>query len=60
MSYSAGSDPLCYPNSTVLKNKLGTRDQYRLDEFENALYLGRFEQAWPTGRLDAQHYLSLH
>ncbi len=60
MSYSTGGDPLCYPNSAVLKNKLGIRDQSGLDEFENAVYLVRFEQGWPAGRLDARHYLSLH
>jgi cell filamentation protein len=60
MSYSAGRDPLCYSGSTVLKNKLGTRDQRLLDEYENAVYLARFEQDWPTGHLDARHYLALH
>jgi cell filamentation protein len=60
MSYLAGKDPLCYSGSNILKNKLGTRDQRQLDEFENAVYLARFEEAWPTGQLDVRHYLALH
>jgi cell filamentation protein len=60
MSYSASRDPLCYSNSTVLKNKPGIRNQSRLDEFENATYLVRFEQEWPTGNLDPLHYRLLH
>jgi cell filamentation protein len=60
MSYTAGSDPLCYFGSNVLKNKLGILDQSRLDEFEHAVYLARFEQAWPSGQMDVAHYLALH
>ena len=60
MSYSAGQDQLCYSGSSVLKNKLGIQIQSRLDEYEHAVYLARFEQAWPSGQLDIAHYLALH
>ena len=32
--YKAEPDPYCYPGTTVLINRLGTRDQAELDAFE--------------------------
>jgi cell filamentation protein len=32
--YEAGDDPYCYPGTTVLRNRLGLRDQAELEEFE--------------------------
>jgi cell filamentation protein, protein adenylyltransferase len=29
--YEAESDPYCYPGTNVLKNRLGLRDQAKLD-----------------------------
>jgi cell filamentation protein len=32
--YNAVADPYCYPDTTVLINKLDLRDQAKLDAFE--------------------------
>jgi cell filamentation protein len=44
----------------VLRNKAGVQTQSTLEAFELEMVIGRSKEAWPTGRLDAQHYLSLH
>lgn len=60
MVYTAESDPLCYPGTTVLRNKLDLTNQEELDEFETAMFMVRSEEAWPAGNLDVAHYLALH
>lgn len=60
MVYAADHDPLCYPGTSVLKNKLGIRDQAKLDEFELALFLTRSEEPFPAGNLDSAHYRAIH
>ncbi|QPB23966.1 Fic family protein (plasmid) [Rhizobium sp. 007] len=60
MVYTAESDPLCYPGTTVLRNKLDLTDQDELDEFETAMFVIRSDEAWPAGNLDVAHYLALH
>lgn len=60
MVYAAGSDPLCYPGTTVLRNLLGIEDRDRLDEVELALFLTRAEEPFPPGDFDVPHYLGLH
>ncbi|SFU21066.1 Fic family protein [Mesorhizobium sp. YR577] len=60
MSYTAEHDPLCYPGTTVLKNKLDIRSQSDLDEYELAVFLTRADEDWPTGQLDYEHYKALH
>ncbi len=60
MAYTAEHDPLCYPDTTVLRNKLGLLTQAELDEFELAVSLTRADELWPTGLLDYDHYKALH
>lgn len=60
MAYTAEPDPLCYPDTTVLKNLLDIEDQSLLDEVELALFLTRADEPFPVGAFDAEHYLSLH
>lgn len=58
--YAVEEDPLCYPDTNVLINLLDLRDQEELDEYEAAVFQVRFEEEWPSGSLDLDHYLSLH
>ncbi|TPI38896.1 adenosine monophosphate-protein transferase [Mesorhizobium sp. B3-1-6] len=60
MVYAAEDDPLCYPGTTVLRNKLNIEDQAELDEFELALFLTRADENMPVGRLDYEHYKVVH
>ena len=60
MVYAAEHDPLCYPGTTVLRNKLNIKDQIKLDEFELALFLTRADEAAPAGYLDYEHYKVIH
>ena len=60
MTYTAEQDPLCYPGTSVLKNKLDIRSQSDLDEYELAVFLTRADEDWPAGRLDYEHYKALH
>ncbi|GLQ16443.1 hypothetical protein [Maritalea porphyrae] len=53
--YNATDDPLCYPGTQVLKNKVGLRDQDELDQFEQLMYLTRAEEPLPAGNLDYVH-----
>ncbi|CDM61348.1 hypothetical protein LPU83_pLPU83c_0786 (plasmid) [Rhizobium favelukesii] len=39
MVYTAESNPLCYPGTIVLRNKLDLTNQDELDEFETYLPL---------------------
>ena len=58
--YDSGPDPYCYPGTTVLKNRLGLRDQAALDAFEAMITAQRAEEALPTGRLGYTHYRAIH
>lgn len=60
MVYTAEHDPLCYPGTPVLLNKLDLTDQKDLDEFETAMFVLRSDEPWPEGDLDVTHYLTLH
>ena len=60
MAYAAEQDPLCYPDTTVLRNKLDIQNQAELDEYELAVFLTRAEEQWPAGSLDYAHYRALH
>ncbi|WP_312891337.1 Fic/DOC family protein [Mesorhizobium silamurunense] len=60
MVYAAERDPLCYPGTTVLRNKLNIENQAELDEFELALFLTRTDEEMPAGNLDYQHYKAIH
>lgn len=60
MSYTAETDPLCYPGTTVLRNLLDLRKQDLLDEAQVALSLMRLREPLPEGQFDVAHYLSIH
>lgn len=56
--YASVADPYCYPDSTVLINKLGFRDQARLDAFEAEITAQRAIEPLPAGRLS--YYRAIH
>ena len=58
--YAAGSDPYCYPGSTVLVNLAGLRDGAALEAFEFALSRERATQPLPAGRCGITHYRAIH
>jgi cell filamentation protein len=58
--YDSGPDPYCYPGSSVLKNRLGLRDQAELDAFEALITAQRGEEPLPRGRLGYAHYRAIH
>ncbi|WFU07541.1 Fic family protein (plasmid) [Rhizobium sp. CB3171] len=60
MVYTAETDPLCYPGTTVLRNKLGLTEQALLDEYELAVFLTRADEPFPAGHFDYSHYRALH
>ncbi len=60
MVYAAENDPLCYPGTNVLVNRLNIREQVLLDEYELAFFLTRSEEPFPTGNFDSTHYRALH
>ena len=58
--YGVFYDPYCHDGSTILKNKIGIRDQALLESAERQLTSLRFEEALPRGIFDVQHYCALH
>jgi cell filamentation protein len=58
--YAAEPDPYCYPGTTVLTNRLGTRDQSILDAFEAEMSSDRASEPLPPGRLSYRHYRAIH
>lgn len=60
MVYAAEPDPLCYPGTTVLRNRENITFQEDLDQFELSMFLLRSEEDWPAGQLDYAHYRALH
>ena len=58
--YADVPDPYCYPGTTILINRLGFRDQAKLDAFEAEVTAERATQALPTGRLGYGHYRAIH
>ncbi|KZL26348.1 Fic/DOC family protein [Pseudovibrio sp. WM33] len=58
--YNAIEDPLCYPGTHVLKNKLDLTDQSELDQFEQLMFLTRSEEPLPAGELDYEYYKAIH
>src|ERR1700694_522861 len=58
--YAAIADPYCYPGTAVLKNRLGLRDQARLDAFEKEVTSARADEDVPPGRLSYRHYRAIH
>jgi cell filamentation protein, protein adenylyltransferase len=58
--YAAIDDPYCYPGTTILKNKLGLRNQRQLDAFESEMSFERSTDSLPSGRLSYSHYRAIH
>lgn len=58
--YTASQDPYCYPNSTVLRNKLVFRAQAELDNHEALATASRFADPFPEGNFDITHYRAVH
>lgn len=58
--YRLAVDPYCYRGSTVLRNRLGLRDQSALDAFEAEATAQRFAEQLPTGRFSLAHYRAVH
>lgn len=58
--YSAIPDPYCYKGSTVLRNRLGIRNQQQLDAFEAESVLQRGFEGLPAGVFDPPHFRSIH
>jgi cell filamentation protein len=58
--YDAVADPYCYPDTTVLINKLDLRDQAKLDAFEAEITTQRAAEPFPDGRLTYAHYRAIH
>ena len=58
--YESGPDPYCYPGTDILVNRLGLRDQARLDAYEAMITAQRAEEPLPRGRLGYAHYRAIH
>lgn len=58
--YGAFKDPYVYKGTTVLKNRLGTRDQSMLDAFEVEMSTLRAEEPLPEGAFDSAHFREIH
>src|ERR1700694_5875932 len=58
--YADVPDPYCYPGTTVLVNRLGFRDQVRLDAFEAEVSAERATQPLPVGALSYALYRAIH
>ena len=58
--YATVSDPYCYPGTRILINRLGLRDQTKLDAFEAEVSAERAAQPLPAGRLSYRHYRAIH
>lgn len=53
-------DPYTYPDSTVLRNKLGISDPTRLDRMERLLVTQRTTEGIPRGRFGLAHLCAIH
>ena len=58
--YEAFNDPYVYKGTTVLKNRIGIRDQKTLEAFEVEMSTLRAEEPLPIGLFDATHYRKIH
>jgi cell filamentation protein len=58
--YKAEADPYCYPETTVLINRLDLRDQADLSAFEAEITSQRAAEPLPAGRLGYRHYCAIH
>jgi cell filamentation protein len=58
--YDIADDSYCYQGTTVLKNRLGIREQDVLDDFETEMTMQRSEEPLPAGRFTMTHYRAVH
>ena len=58
--YDAETDPYCYRDSDVLKNKAGLTDPAALEEYETAMTFARSLEPLPRGRFSVTHYCAVH
>jgi len=58
--YEAIADPYCFKGTSVLRNRLGLRDQEALDAFEAEATAQRFSEPLPIGRFGVAHYRAVH
>ena len=58
--YESSPDPYCYPGTNILVNRLGLRDQARLDAYEAMITAQRAEEPLPRGTLGYAHYRAIH
>jgi len=58
--YDAVADDYCYPDTTVLKNKLDLRDPEELAAFEAEVSDARADEELPAGDLDFKHFKAIH
>ena len=58
--YDAFEDPYAYPGTSVLRNRLGIRDQATLDAYEVEISTLRAEEPLPKGDFDPEHYSRIH
>lgn len=58
--YDVIDDPYSYKGTSVLKNRLGIRNQDDLDEFEAEATAQRFSEPLPIGRCSVAHYCAIH
>lgn len=58
--YDAFDDPYSYKGTTVLKNRLRTRDAAVLEAFELEMTSLRAEEPLPEGRFGSAHYRAVH
>lgn len=58
--YAAFDDPYVYKGTSVLKNKLKTRDAAVLSAFEVEMTTLRADEPLPNGRFGTAHYRAVH
>jgi cell filamentation protein len=56
----SGEDPYLYPDSRVLRNRLGITDGAVLDRVERRLVVQRATEGIPRGRFDLPHLRAIH
>jgi len=54
------ADPYLYPDSELLRNKIGIRSPALLDQIERRLVAQRVTEGIPNGRFDLQHLQAIH
>jgi cell filamentation protein len=53
-------DPYVYPGTSILRNKLGIRDEVELDRVERRLGTQRIRQGVPSGEFDLEYLKAIH